>query len=597
MTACGSPSETLEPTREAPPAPFTSPLVDATERAGIAFVHDNGMVGRHAIVETMGAGGALFDADGDGDLDLYLVQGGPLRAAIGTAPRDVANHHGRQDRLLRNESPRPPPNDNRRLPRAEPKSEPSLATAPVAPIFVDVTAQSGELGSGYGMGVAASDVDRDGDIDLFVTNDGPNQLLLNRGDGRFVDGTAEAGLDDGEHLSVPAVFFDFDRDGWLDLYLGNYVDVPASPPQCRDTTGGIDYCGPDSFAPTADRLLRNRGDGPNGWLGFEDVTRTAGLAGVAAPALGAVAADFDGNGWLDLYVANDGRANHLWMNQGPDHAPRFLDQAVLAGCAVNATGSAEASMGIEAADIDLDGDIDLFMTHLISETNTLYLNQGDGMFEDATRSSGLGAASRPFTAFGTGAFDLGNDGLLDLIVLNGAVNNIPALVRQGDPYPLHQPNLLFVASAHGRFEDATGTMGTAFAVSEVSRGAIFGDVDNDGDTDIVVTNNRGPARLFLDAQGQDRAWLGLRVVSGSPPRDALGTHVTIAQEGRTVRAMRVATDGSYASARDPRVRFGLGSDHRPQTVSVHWLDGRIERFADLAPGRYHTLRRGTGDVD
>lgn len=595
VVSCGHPPAGPEKAEQElaaklPPSAGADRLVDATERAGITFVHANGMVGSHAIVETMGAGGALFDADGDGDLDLYLVQGGPLR----TMPDPGTTHasgkdRSSNDRLLRNETP-----SSARVSGADPGAETNADLGPIEPRFVDVTAQAGQLGGGYGIGVAAGDVDRDGDIDLYVTNDGHNQLLRNHGDGTFADATAASGLADDARLSVPAVFFDLDRDGWLDLYVGNYVEVPPSPPRCRDTTGSIDYCGPDSFAATADRLLRNLGAGPNGWLGFEDITRSAGLARVAAPALGAVAADFDGNGWLDLYIANDGRANHLWMNQGPDHQPRFLDQAVLAGCAVNASGSAEASMGVEAADIDQDGDIDLFMTHLISETNTLYLNNGDGMFEDASTPSGLGAASRPFTAFGTGVFDLGNDGVLDLVVLNGAVNNIPALVGQGDPYPLHQPNLLFVGTPSGRFEDASNAVGPAFAHSEVSRGAIFGDVDNDGDTDLVVTNNHGPARLLLDATGQDRAWLGLRVLSSTPPRDALGARVAIEREGRGIRWQRVATDGSYASARDPRVRFGLLDDRRPQTVRVHWPNNSIERFADLTPGRYHTLVQGTG---
>jgi hypothetical protein len=298
----------------------------------------------------------------------------------------------------------------------------------------------------------------------------------------------------------------------------------------------------------------------------------------------------------------------------------------LAGCAVNASGSAEASMGVAAADIDHDGDIDLFMTHLISETNTLYLNDGQGMFEDASTRAGLGAVSRPFTAFGTGVFDLGNDGLLDLVVLNGAVNNIPALVRRGDPYPLHQPNLLFLgvdpktSSRPGsktrfkartvRFEDATAAIGSDFSRSDVSRGAIFGDVDNDGDTDLVMTNNHGPARLLLDATGQDRAWLGLRVVyriqvavsaaaaytaiEGTVTLDALGARVALERDGNAVAWQRIATDGSYASARDPRVRFGLGDDRSHHTVRVLWLDGTAERFPRLASGRYHLLVHGAG---
>jgi len=560
-------------------------LRDTTAAAGIDFMHVNGMTGRHDIVETMGAGGALFDADGDGDLDLYLVQGGALPGRSGagadTAP---AAPPARRDRLYRNDTAA--------------RQMPGEASPAPRPRFTDISDAAGNLGSGYGIGVAAADVDNDGDVDLYVTNDGANQLLLNRGDGSFEQAAQASGASD-ERLSVSAVFFDFDRDGWIDLYAGNYVNVPADPPQCRDTTGGIDYCGPDSFAPLPDRLWRNLGRGPTGWRGFTDVSQRAGLRAVAAPALGAVAADFDGNGWLDLYVANDGRANHLWMNPGMSGAsgvPRFSDQALLAGCAVNSQGSAEASMGVDAADIDGDGDFDLFMTHLIAETNTLYRNDGHGMFEDATSLAGLAAASRPFTSFGTGLLDLGNDGVLDLLVVNGAVNNIPALVRAGDRYPLHQPNQLFRGLGHGRFADVSPQAGPALRRSDVSRGAIFGDVDNDGDSDIVIVNNNGPAQLLLDTRGQTRAWLGLRLVLGAPPHDALGARVALERAGRPVAWQRVATDGSYASSRDPRVRFGLGDDRGPQTVRVLWPDGSLERFSGLRPSSYQTLARGTGSA-
>lgn len=557
----------------ADPAPVVderpeAPLFTELEGVGFDFVHFNGMSGERYFVEMTGGGGALFDADGDGDLDLYLPQGEML--GQGKTVDDAVDPPRHQppfaDRLYRNDLVVEP--DGRRVLR-----------------FTDVTAESGIGNTGYSLGVAAGDIDNDGDVDLYLTNFGDNHLLRNRGDGTFENVTAQAGVHD-RRWSVAAVFFDYDRDGWLDLYVGNYVDFTiATHKGCIIATGAKDYCGPNAYDPEPDRLFRNRGDGT-----FEDVTKKAGL-GAPGAGLGAVAVDVDNDGWLDLYVANDGAPNHLWLNQKDG---TFLDDALFAGCAVNAEGAPEASMGVASGDVDGDGDEDLFIAHLALETNTLYLNDGQGRFQDASVTSGLGSPSWQFTAFGTGWLDLDNDGWLDLVAVNGAVKVIEEQLRKGDPYPLKQRNQVFRNQGRGRFEEVTARAGSGFVHEEVSRGLIQGDLDNDGDTDLVLVNNSGPARLLRNDRGQDAHWIGLRLVAGQPARDQLGARVGVKRAGQPTIWRTARTDGSFVSANDPRVLVGLGDDRAVTAVEVRWPDGVVETFTGLAADRYHTLTRGAG---
>jgi len=582
LAACGggsgdgaaAPAAGQAPRQEA--AQTTTPagrawFTDVAAASGLDFHHFNGGSGRFHMVEILGSGGALFDYDGDGDLDVYLVQGAMLDPGKTLADAVFPLRHPAppSDRLYRNDLVHDGAGDRS-----------SLA-------FTDVTEASGlaRLATGYGMGVTAGDYDGDGDLDLYLTNYGPDQLLENRGDGTFRDATADAGLG-ADGWSVPAVFFDMDGDGDLDLFVGRYVRYDlANPPVCRDLTGAPDFCGPKSFPPESDLLYENRGDGT-----FRDVTRRAGLTGGFGPALGAVAADFDGDGRTDLYVANDAAANNLWMNRGDGS---FEDRALLAGAAVDERGRPQGSMGVDAGDFDGDGDLDLFMTHIDQETNTLYRNDGNGMFEDDSAETGLGAPSLPYTAFGTAWADLDNDGWLDLLVVNGAVTKIVSLARQGDPYPLHQPNQLY-RNDHGHFTDVTAEAGAVFALSEVSRGAAFGDVDDDGDVDVLVSNNSGPARLLINQIGQDRPWLGLRLLTADGRRDAVGARAAVLRDGEPVLWRRVRPEGSFAVTNDPRVLFGLGDEPRVDGVRVVWPGGATEDFAVTETGRYHTLRRGTG---
>jgi len=550
LAACGG-----APREEDGPEPW---FVETAAASGLDFTHVNGMTGAFYIAEIMGPGCALFDYDNDGDLDVYLVQGGPLAPDASPPPRD---------RLFRNDLTIT--DDGRRR----------LA-------FTDVTERSGIDARGYGMGVAAGDYDNDGWVDLYVTNFGPNQLWRNRGDGSFEEvaeaaGAAESGW------SVSAAFVDFDRDGWLDLYVGNYLDFSvATNRECFNAYP--DYCNPLVYPAQPDRLFRNRGDGT-----FVDVSETSGLGELAANSLGIVAADLDRDGWTDLYVANDGQANFLWRNRGDG---TFVETALLSGCALNEMGQPEASMGIDAGDFDGDGDDDLFMTHLAGETNTIYINDGRGFFKDETIRNGLGLASKPLTGFGSAWADLDNDGWLDLFVANGAVTLIKALRDRGDPFPLHQPNLLFRNREGAGFENVSDRAGPGFALSEVSRGAAFGDVDNDGDVDILLANNNGPVRLLENRMAAGSRWLGVRLVDPRLRRDAYGARVALIRAGRPPLWRRVRADASYASANDPRVLFGLGQSATIDAVRVRWPDGRMEQWTGLEADRWIELRRGEGEV-
>lgn len=558
-----------------PPAPSspleaTEPFTDITQSTGLDFVHFNGMAGEWYICEMMGPGGAFFDSDNDGDLDVLIVQGqllGPGKTM--------------KDALFPPRGPLPP---RARLFRndlvADPDGKPTIR-------FNDVTEQSKIDARGYGLGVATGDFDNDGRVDLYTTNLGSNQLWKNIGDGTYRDVTQQTGTED-DRFSTSAAFLDYDRDGWLDLYVCSYVhfDVSNHKP-CYGSNGGLDYCGPLSYEPVPDRLFRNRGDGT-----FEDVSVTSGIIKEYWAALGVVCGDFNQDGWIDVYVANDGSANQLWINQ---RNGKFEDHGLGSGSALNSAGQAEASMGVDAGDFDNDGDEDLFMTHLRGETNTLYVNSGKGWFGDQSAQSRLGPPSKPYTAFGTSWIDYDNDGWLDVLTVNGEVRRVESLARQGDSFPFSQEKQLFRNLANGKFEDVSRQSGAAFQLAEVGRGAAFGDVDNDGDVDVLVLNNNGPARLLLNNVGNRNHWIGLGVLH-STGRDAIGARVAVSRSEGPALCRRVRTAASYCSANDPRILVGLGRSSSVRSVRIEWLGGRVEEWTNLSVDRYHTLREGTGQL-
>jgi hypothetical protein len=516
---------------------------EISTRAGIGFVHASGHKTKYLMPEIMGGGAALFDMDNDGFLDLYLVQSGSL-----------LNETSGGNRLYRNRG---------------------------NGTFEDVTERSGAGIRGYGMGVAAGDFDNDGFTDLYVTNYGRNVLLRNDGHGHFVDVTEKAGVAS-SGWSTSAAFLDYDGDGALDLFVTHYLNWrPSAEAECFSLTGLPDYCSPASYdLPSASTLYHNNGDGT-----FTDVSGRAGILGAVGNGLGVVAGDFDGDGRIDIFVANDRTPNHLWSNQG---GGRFRESALTMGVALDQDGTAKSGMGVDAVDVDDDGDLDLLVVNLDGESDSFFRNRG-GFFSDDTASVGLRTASRPFTRFGAAFIDFDNDGYLDLYEANGRVG-MQSERYATDPYA--EPSLLFRGFAGPRFEEVSPRGGTTPRLVATSRAAAFGDIDNDGAIDVVVVNRDSRPYVLHNIVSPRGHWLMLRVIE-EHGRDALGATVTLKVGDRSIRR-DVRAAYSYLASNDPRVHIGLGSATSARNVAVRWLDGTREEFGDIAGDRIATLRRGTG---
>ncbi|TMQ33782.1 MAG: VCBS repeat-containing protein, partial [Planctomycetota bacterium] len=465
---------------------------DVTDEVGLNFVHDPGPAGDYFFPQIQGSGAALFDFDKDGRLDIYLLQnGGPKSRST--------------NRLFRQGA------DGR---------------------FTDVTAGSGLDVSGYGMGVAIGDVNNDGWPDVFITEYGRVRLFLNNRNGTFTDVTSEAGLDS-PLWATAACFFDYDRDGWLDLVVVNYVDYASARP-CADSAGTRDFCGPSAFAGTVAKLYHNlgRSSGGRDRVRFEDVTLRSGLAQHPGPGLGVVCADFDGDGWLDIFIANDAQANRLWINQ---HDGTFREEAVVRGIAYNSLGMAEANMGIALGDIAGRGLFDVFITHLTDETNTLWRQGPRGMFQDRTAAAGLASPRWRGTGFGAVLADFDNDGAPDLAVVNGRVKRMervgtdPAADTSLDPFwrPYAERNQLFANDGQGRFRDFSSANEPFCGIARVGRGLACGDIDGDGALDLLVTSVAGRARLYKNTAPHRGHWLFVRAIDPALGRDAYGAEVTV----------------------------------------------------------------------
>jgi hypothetical protein len=533
---------------------------DISAEAGLTFHHFTGATGEYFMPEIMGSGAALLDYDNDGDLDVYLIQAAALdRGKKPLFPPPAGSKPG--NRLFRN-----------------------LLSETGKLQFVDVTENAGVGHDGYGMGAATGDYDNDGFLDLYVTNFGHNVLYHNNGNGTFTDVTNEARVDD-VRWSTSAAFLDYDGDGYLDLFVANYLDFTVKGnKRCYAPTGEPDYCTPMAFRAVPSRLFHNLGNGK-----FIDVTEGSGIGSAYGPALGVVCADFNGDGRTDIYVANDTAANRLWLNQGNG---TFRERALEAGLAYNANGLTKAGMGVTAEETDNHGTLAVVVTNLTREGATLFRGNGKGLFEDVTAQYGLAQPTFAFTGFGTKWFDYDNDGRLDLFIANGAVTIVESM--RGAPYPYGQRNLLFQDEGNEKFRETSAVAGSVFQRLDVGRGAAFGDVDNDGAVDIVVTNNNGAVRLLHNEIGSRQHWLQVRLEGVRSNRFGIGARVAVLRDGEELLWRRVHTDSSYLSASDARVHFGLGKSSAVRSVMVYWPDGSKEIWDNIQSDKVIVLRQGSG---
>ncbi|MFN3649774.1 MAG: CRTAC1 family protein [Armatimonadota bacterium] len=530
--------EVVRPRAAPAPAPREGLFQEVSAAAGVRFQHTEKPAGPDPadILQTTGAGCAVWDYDGDGWMDLYLIDG--VHAA------------GGGNRLYRNRG------DG---------------------TFEDVTQAAGVAGQGYGMGCAVGDYDGDGDPDLYLANHGRNLLYRNNGDGTFTDVTDAAGVAAGGWSAV-AAFLDVEGDGDLDLYVGRYAHFDGESQRFCETAGVTGSCNPSQYPPEADLLYLNEGNGR-----FRDGTRAAGLSESSGRALGVLVDDYDADGRADLFVANDGTANFLYHNEG---GGRFRDVAIPAGVAYGFGGRAEASMGCDWGDFDGDGRLDLLIGNFQGETSALYRNLGEGLFRYATGAAGLAEVTTDVLTFGAGFFDYDRDGDLDIAQANG---HIHSTLESIDPDArFQQPRQLFRNEGDGRFRDASTEAGPGFTAPTVGRGLAFGDLDNDGDPDLLANNNGRPAALLRNTLASGNHWLGVQVTGAPSGATELGARVTVEAGGRTwTRAVR--TSYSYASANDPRVLFGLGPHGGEVTVRVAWPDGSTAERTGVRPDQYVTI--------
>ena len=528
-----------------------SPILfkDVTRQTGIGFVHTDGSSGRRYIVETVASGLATLDYDGDGDIDIYFLNGAPLPGTRtdGPPPRNA---------LYRNDG---------------------------GWKFTEVTAAAGVGDAGYGLGVCIGDYDNDGDPDIYLNNYGPNVLYRNNGDGTFTDVTRIAGVGNGDKVGAGACFLDIDKDGDLDLYVGNYIDFTPAKHQTRLVNGHPAYVGPMIYGPVPDTLYRNNGDGT-----FTDISRKSGVAAQNGTSMGMVCADYDDDGDTDIIVGNDAMANFVWRNDGAGH---FEEVGLLSGLAYDMHGVGQGTMGVECGDYDNDGRLDFHMTSYQKQWAILYRNLGGGQFADATYATGAGAGTFNLVEWGSGLVDFDNDGLRDLFMACGHLQDNVELWDDTATYETR--NVLLRNTGQGKFVDLSARAGDGLAVKLSSRGAAFDDLDNDGDIDVVILNHRRePTLLRNDSPGRNH-WLGLRLQGTRSNRDGVGARIKVSAGDLTL-VDEVHSGRGYQSSYGAHPHFGLGQRTRVDRVEVRWIGGATNTLENVPVARLVTITERPG---
>jgi hypothetical protein len=544
-----TPSPSASPTLPRPSGPIE--FTDVSAPAGIHFKHNSGAFGKKYLPETLGTGCAFLDYDNDGWQDILIVNSTawPERKTPRTF---LALYHNNQDGT-----------------------------------FTDVTRQAGLAVELYGIGVAAADYDNDGNEDIYITCVGPNHLFRNLGTGKFSDVTARAGVGD-RSFSTSAVWFDYDNDGRLDLFVANYVDWSVEKDQLCSLDGkNKSYCTPQSYQGQSPTLYHNQGNGT-----FENVTQHAGLNDPTCKSLGVALLDYNNDGWLDLFVANDTEPNKLYKNNGNG---TFTDEAVAAGVAFSEAGTARAGMGVDAADYDGSGRPGIVVGNFTNESMALYSNDGTGLFTDEAAKSGIGKMSAQSLTFAVFFFDYDLDGLLDVFAANGHVSDDISVVQPNVKYA--QAPHLFHNKGKKKFEELTGKLGRALQRAIVGRGAAYGDFDNDGDLDLLITANNGPARLLRNENANQNDLLRVKTVGSRANRDGIGAKVTL-KTARGKFSGMVKTGSSYCSQSELPLVFGLGVPEEGRTLSLEilWPGGARDTITDLKPNQSLTIQEGKGII-
>ncbi len=533
--------------------PMGIQFTDVAKEAGITLLNINGEETKDYIIEVNGNGAAFFDYDNDGDLDLLLVNG---------STREKIKHGG----------------------------------DPIAAFyqnngkgkFSEVTAQSGIDKKGWGVGGCVADYDNDGFQDVYLTAFGPNIMYRNNGNGTFTDVTEQGGVGD-THWGTNCAFGDYDRDGYVDLYVANYLtfDEEKIPKRGESSLcnfkGMVVFCGPQGLPGEVDVLYRNNGNGK-----FTDVTAKAGIHGPGYYGFGVIFSDLDNDGWLDIYVANDSTPNFLFRNQRDG---TFSEVGLFAGVALNEEGQEQAGMGVDVGDYNNDGYFDIFVTNFSHDSNTLYRNNGGGIFSDVTFMAGLGEPSLPYLGWGTGFVDLDNDGLLDIFVANGHVS--PEIDQSALGSKYFERKQLFRNLGNGQFREVTKEMGESLLVEKSSRGTAFGDYDNDGDLDILIINLNDCPTLLRNDSNNGNHWITLKLVGGKSNRDAIGSRITL-EAGKRKQIAEVRSGGSYLSHNDSRIHFGLGDTTTVKRLEVRWPSDVVETFENLQVDQFLMIREGQG---